>query len=175
MSFGGKCIFEEVCFRGNVEVVQILLKHRDSKYIIIAKDGEDKTGFIRACQMGREEAALLLANHPDSKEMFRIRDGQSRTGFMNACRWGKFNIVRSLLDHPYYNDLFKKYLKDEQKHMADAKGAPSSNYTNDVKNGYILAKEKKKRKITDFFEKKMLEAWGNCNQKENVCITPSSR
>ena len=51
------CIFEEVCFRGNVKVVQILLKHRDSKYMITAKDGEDKTGFIRACQMGREEVA----------------------------------------------------------------------------------------------------------------------
>ena len=93
---------------------------------------------------------------------------------MNACRWGKFNIVRSLLDHPYYNDLFKKYLKDEQKHMADPKGVPSSNYTNDVKAGYILAKEKKKRKITDFFEKKMLEAWGNSDPKDNICITSSS-
>ena len=124
--------------------------------------------------MGREKVVLLLANHPDSKEVFPIKDGQSRTGFMNACRWGKLNIVRSLLDHPYYNDLFKEYLKDEQDHMTDAKGAPSSNYTNDVKAGYILAKEKKKRKITDFFEKKMLEAWGNCDQKENLCITPSS-
>ena len=53
--------------------------------------------------------------------------------------------------------------------------AKGSNYTNDVKAGYVLAKEKKKRKITDFFDKKVLEAWGNCNQKENVCITPSSR
>ena len=155
------CIFEEVCFRGNVEVVQILLKHRDSKYIITAKDGEDKTGFIRACQMGREEVALLLANHPGSKEMFPIKDGQSNTGFMNACCWGKFNVVRSLLDHPYYNDLFKKYLKDEQKHMTDAKDAPSSNYTNDVKAGYILAQQNKKRNIRDLFEKKMMEAWGN--------------
>jgi hypothetical protein len=137
------------------------LKHRDSKYIITATDGENKTGFIRACQMGREEVALLLANHPGSKEMFPIKDGQSNTGFMNACCWGKFNVVRSLLDHPYYNDLFKKYLKDEQKHMTDAKNAPSSNYTNDVKAGYILAQQNKKRNIRDLFEKKMMEAWGN--------------
>ena len=66
------CIFEEACFRGNVKVVQILLKHRDSKYIITAIDGENKTGFIRACLMGREEVALLLANQPSSKNMFPI-------------------------------------------------------------------------------------------------------
>ena len=165
------CIFEQACFRGNVKVVEILLKHQDSKYIITAKDGEDKTGYIRSCQMAKEEVVILLANHPDSKEMFPIKDAQGNTGFMNACRWGKYNIVKSLMDHPYYVDLFEKYFQDEQKHMTDAKDAPSSNYTNDVKAGYILAKENKKRNIRELFEKKMLEAWGNGGQKENICIS----
>ena len=108
------CIFEQACFRGEFKVVQILLSHENSRYLIIAKDGEQKTGFIRACQMGKVDIVALLMDHPDSLEMFSIKDGEGNTGFMTACRWGKTTVVKRLLKHKYYKEMLQEYFNQKE-------------------------------------------------------------
>ena len=128
------CIFEQACFRGDTKVVEILLSHENSRSLIIAKDGEQKTGFIRACQMGRIDIVSLVIDHPNSLEMFSIKDGKGWTGFMTACRWGKTAVVKRLLQHEYYKEMQKEYFK----HMEDNEVTK-----NEVHLGYNLAKEHK--------------------------------
>ena len=128
------CIFEQACFKGDAKVVQILLNHENSRSLIIAKDGEQKTGFIRACQMGRVDIVSLLMDHPDSLEMFSIKDGEGNTGFMTACRWGKTTVVKRLLEHEYYKEMQKEYFKCKE---------DTEVTKNEVHIGYDLAYEHK--------------------------------
>ena len=128
------CIFEEACFKGDVKVVQLLLRHQNSGVLITAKDGHQKTGFIRACQMGRVDIVSLLIDHPNSLEMFPIKDGKGMTGFMKACRWGKTTVVKRLLEHEYYKEMQKEYFKCKEKTEVTK---------NEVHIGYDLAYEHK--------------------------------
>ena len=159
------CIFQEACCRGNSQVVGILLKHENSRYIITARDCEAKIGFIRAVQLGIEEVFSLLAKHCDSKEMFEIRDGENTTGFMTACYWGKVNIVKLLLKHPYYTKEFDNYIKHEIKVMNE--GSNPLVYINDVRSGYNFARQNRKKRVYDFFDQKVLEAW---NRQQSLMI-----
>ena len=128
------CIFEEACFKGNVKVVQLLLRHQNSGVLITAKDGHQKTGFIRACQMGRVDIVSLLMDHPDSLEMFPIKDGEGNTGFMTACRWGKTKVVKRLLQHEYYKEMLQEYFNKKEDPEVTK---------NEVHLGYDLAQEHK--------------------------------
>lgn len=128
------CIFEQACFRGDTKVVQLLLSHENSRSLIIAKDGEQKTGFTRACQMGRVDIVSLLIDHPNSLEMFGIKDGKGWTGFMTACRWGKTTVIKRLLQQEYYKEMQKEYFKQVEDPEVTK---------NEVHLGYDLAKEHK--------------------------------
>ena len=128
------CIFEQACYRGETKCVKILLSHPKSIKIILAKDGEDKTGFIRACQMGREEIVSLLLNHPNSQQMFPIQDGDNMTGFMIACRWGKLGVVTMLLKQSYFKDLSVDYKEETDGNICIV-------VENEVQSGFKLAKK----------------------------------
>ena len=91
-------IFIEACYKGNSKVVDILLHHPESKYILAATDFEGETGFTRACMMGRLKVLEILLNHKNYKVMLSVKNSQNGSGFVQACHWGKDKIVEVLLN-----------------------------------------------------------------------------